>query len=295
MALIYKTKGRAREYSPLALNIYDSCDYFCKYCFAPAIMRKFDGNKPPALRWSSGKPKPREGILARLETEARKFSRAEQVLLCFLGDPYCRADVEYRTTRRILEILLGNQVTVAILTKGGKSCLRDLDLFKEFERIKIGATLTFLDDRDSLSWEPQAALPNDRIETLRTLKENGIQTWASLEPVIDIEQSLKIIDETHEFIDHYKVGKLNHYRSGIDWMDFGVKAIEKLNKYHKKFYIKKDLALFIPPGMLTREQTDMDYLVLSGVSKQLNLLAAGMPGEQSQTIKRVSLKGDISR
>jgi len=247
----------------LALNVYDSCDHHCRYCYVPGILRKF-GAIPEI-------PRPRKLILEKLEKEAPRFSNGNQVLLCFLGDPYCRADLEHQATRKVLQILLRNRVTIAILTKGGKRCLRDLDLFKGFGKIKIGATLTFLDDTDSSSWEPQAALPRDRIETLRILKENGIQTWASLEPVIDTEQTLKLIDKTHEFTDHYKVGKLNHYRSGIDWTDFGIKAIEKLNKHRKKFYVKNDLAPFIPGGMLTREQTDMDYLALSGASKQLEL------------------------
>jgi len=263
MAIIYKPKGRAREFSPLALNVYDSCDYHCRYCYVPKILERF-GTIPKT-------PRPRKLVLEKLEKEAPRFSNDKQVLLCFLGDPYCQADLEYQATRKILEILLRNQVTIAILTKAGKRCLRDLDLFKGFEKIKIGATLTFLDDNDSSLWEPQAALPRDRIETLRTLKENGIQTWASLEPVIDTEQTLKLIDKTHEFTDHYKVGKLNHYPSGINWTDFGIKAIERLNRYHKEFYVKNDLALFIPEGMLTSQQRDMDYLALSGTPRQLEL------------------------
>ncbi|GAI23325.1 unnamed protein product [marine sediment metagenome] len=152
MKTIYEPRGRAREYSPLALNVYNKCDHNCKYCYVPIIQKKY-GHAP-----SSGKVYPRHNIVTELRKEAYKYSFGKQVLLCFMGDPYCRADVGYETTRSILEILLKNQVTVAILTKGGKRCLRDLDLFKQFDVVKVGTTLTFVNDTDSFDWEPCAYL-----------------------------------------------------------------------------------------------------------------------------------------
>lgn len=259
MKTIYEPRGRAREYSPLALNVYNQCDHHCRYCYIPIIQKKYGHGIP-----SSSRVYPRQNILAELRKEAKRYSFGKQVLLCFMGDPYCRADVEYKTTRNALGILLKNQVTVAILTKGGKRCLRDLDLFRQFDVVKVGATLTLVNDTDSLKWEPYAALPKDRMETLKKLKENGIKTWVSFEPVIDVKQTLQLIDMTHEFIDQYKVGKLNHYDSHIDWRDFGIKAIQKLNSYGKKFYVKKDLAAYIPRRKLTEEQMDMDYLAIRG-------------------------------
>ena len=261
MGMIYEPRGRAREYSPLALNVYNQCDHRCTYCYVKIIQKKFRHGIP-----SSNKVYPRQDILTKVREDAKKYSLGKQVLLCFMGDPYCRADVEYKTTRDVLEILLENQVTVAILTKGGKRCLRDLDLFKQFDAIKVGATLTLTNDIDSRGWEPYAALPKDRVETLKKLKENGIKTWVSFEPVINVKQTLHLIDVTHEFVDQYKVGKLNHYNINIDWRDFGIKAIEKLNSYGKKFYMKKDLAAYIPQGKLTEEQMDMDYLAIGGKS-----------------------------
>ena len=40
MNVIYEPKGRAREYSPLACNLYMGCTHGCKYCYAPACMHK---------------------------------------------------------------------------------------------------------------------------------------------------------------------------------------------------------------------------------------------------------------
>jgi len=258
MITIYTPRGRAREYSPLALNIYNKCDHNCSYCYLPLIQKRW-GNTPVNIE-----PFPRRNLLENLRREAKKYSFGKQVLMCFSGDPYCRADVKYEITRNVLEILLENNVTTAILTKGGKRCLRDIGLFQEFKAIKIGATLTFIEEKDSRHWEKNASLPEDRFKTLEKLKEMGIMTWVSLEPVIDPEQTLKIIDRTHKFVDQYKIGKLNHFSNDINWRNFGLKAIDKLNKYGKKFYVKNDLARFIPVDKMTMEQRYEDYLAIEG-------------------------------
>ena len=108
------------------------------------------------------------------------------------------------------------KVPVAVLSKGGKKMLRDLDIFKEFgDRITVGATLTFLDDKKSKEWEPYASTPSERLETLKILHENGIKTFASFEPTIEPEESLALIHRTLEdnSVDYYKIGKINNYRS----------------------------------------------------------------------------------
>ena len=258
MITIYEPRGRAREYSPLALNIYNKCDHHCKYCYVPVIQKKW-GNVSINIE-----PFPRRNLLENLRRDAKRYSFGAQVLLCFSGDPYCRAEEKYKITRNVLTTLLENNVTTAILTKGGKRCLRDLDLFKEFKAIKVGATLTFTRYEDSKKWEKDASLPEDRFKTLEKLKKIGIMTWVSLEPVIDPEQTLKIIDRTHSFVDQYKVGKLNYFDNNTNWGNFAIRAISKLNKYGKKFYIKNDLAEYVATGRMTKEQRDADYLAIKG-------------------------------
>jgi DNA repair photolyase len=253
MKLIYEPSGKAREYSPLALNVYTGgCDHQCDYCYCRFAQR---GNWGPTAR-------PR--ILTGLKSDAQQASR--QILLSFISDPYCLAETTHRNTRKALDILGNAGCSVAILTKGGSRCLDDLTLFKSWPggRVKVGASLTCSNDSDSLKHEPGAALPKERLETLRTLHKAGIQTWASFEPVLDTRQSLELLEASLPFVDIYKVGKLNHdSRSKLsDWKSFGMAATEMLRKAGKVFYIKHDLQLFMPCAYLSEQERDTETVTL---------------------------------
>jgi DNA repair photolyase len=263
--LIYEPKGKAREYSPLALNIYNGCDHGCTYCYVPEF-KKF--NK----KYKHSEVSMRPNFLEILRQEAKKHYESDKpVLLSFTCDPYCKANDELQITRQTLEILLENKIPVSILTKGGLRALQDIEIFKKFkDHIQVGATLTFDNDNDSLKYEPNAALPHERIKMLKILNANNIKTWVSIEPVIFPEQSVKLIEKTLNFVDHYKIGKLNHHpeiEKDINWYEFLLYIVVLLVKNDKDFYIKKDLAKFKKDFFLSEYQTNMDYLNLKPFKK----------------------------
>jgi DNA repair photolyase len=175
-----------------------------------------------------------------------------QVLLSFATDPYCIYDVRELNTRRALELLLNSGTPVSILSKGGIRILRDMDLFMEFgEKIAVGQTLTLSRPLELFEYEPGAAGFKERIETFRKLKEAGVGTWASLEPVISPAESLICVEAClkEELVDVYKVGKLNHWfpelEKSIDWRGFLEDVLELFAKYgHTGYYIKSGLAAF---------------------------------------------------
>lgn len=255
MSKIYEPAGRAREYSPLALNIYQGCTHGCKYCYVPPMMKRFN----PSYEQSDCKPSLN---VFELEKSAKKFEGCgKQILLSFTGDPYCGVHPE--TTREALEILNKYNHHVAILTKGGNRILEDIDIFKKFgDRIKIGATLTFYNEEDSKEWEPGAASPEERVSSLKKIASEGITTWASFEPVVSPSQSLRLLDEVSDFIDHVKIGKLNHHKvaSTINWTRFLFDAVRICREKKMKFYIKKDLQVYNKGVYLSGEEINEDFL-----------------------------------
>ena len=239
MTVIYTPKGRAREYSPKALNIYMSCTHGCKYCYAPSIKRT-------TIEQYTAKPWPRANIVEQLDRELAKGDvPKEQVLLSFIGDVYCETMDNNKATRDCLEVLSQYKVPVAVLTKGGSRALKDIDVFKTFgEHIQVGATLTFASKNDSLNWEPGAATPKDRCNMLQTLHNEGIKTFVSMEPTIDPKQTIGLIKYTLDYVDVYKIGKINNYKGidkTIDWTAFLNEAVDILRSEGKRFYVKHDL------------------------------------------------------
>lgn len=251
MSLIYEPKGKAREYSPLALNVYSGgCDHACRYCYCSGIMRGAWGATPRARN------------LAGLSKEAAGASR--QILLSFIGDPYCAAEKTHRKTREALAVLRSAGCSVAILTKGGRRCLDDLPLFSAWPggRIKVGATLTFNSSALSRKWEPGAADPGDRVGALAELHQAGVKTWASIEPVIVASESLAIIEASLPHVDGYKVGKLNHQTNNTDWAAFGKAAVDMIRASGKALYVKHDLQPYLPAGYLSESECSMESLTL---------------------------------
>ncbi|HUS50082.1 MAG TPA: radical SAM protein, partial [Candidatus Paceibacterota bacterium] len=237
MSVIYTPKGKAREYSPYACNLYMGCNHGCKYCYAPSI--RFKKREDYLI------PVPRRNIIKEFKEDCKKLKNFDsQVLFCFISDPYNIKEKDLMITRECLNIALENKIPISILTKSNL-VLRDLDIIKNFGRnIKIGTTLTFNNKKDSLSWEPEASLPDDRIEILKICMENNIKTWASFEPVIIPDQSIDMILKSLPYVDVYKIGKLNNFQGldkNIDWVDFLEKSVEILRENKKPFYVKKDL------------------------------------------------------
>jgi DNA repair photolyase len=236
--IIYEPKGKAREYCALAANLYTGCNHGCNYCYVPPIIRKTATEFKAAV--------PRKDVLKQLQREAPKY-KGQEVHLCFTCDPYQGIEWKYQITRRAIQILHAAGVAVRILTRGGTRAVRDFDLLEAHPELSAyGATLTFNNETDSRKYEPGAMPPHDRINSLGIAHSMGIKTWVSIEPVIDPEQSLEMIRLSADFVDEFKVGKLNHIDNDTDWADFGYRAIGLLRSSGCKYYIKNDLLAYLP-------------------------------------------------
>lgn len=239
MAIIYEPRGKAREYSPLACNLYSGCEHGCIYCWAPDILHK---NKSDFL-----KAKPRFNILKNLEKDCQKWEGPkEKVLLCFTCDPYQPIEDQFHLTQKAIYMLNMYEFPVQILTKGGLRAIKDFDLLAKNPANAFSVTLTHDNPDISKQWEPKATSPNERIESLKQAHNMGIKTWVSFEPVIDPEAVYRLIEITHNFVDLYKVGKMNYHpiSKTINWRKFRIKIESLLHSLNKDFYIKKDLAAY---------------------------------------------------
>lgn len=240
---IYAPAGQAGEYAPLASNPYRGCGHGCAYCYVPLV------TKQPRPEFDKGAVL-RAKFMAGIKREAPLYQQAgirEQVMLSFTSDPYHLGDTA--PTRETLEVLIAHNLGICTLTKGGTRALRDIALFRP-DRDSFASTMTSLDDGFSQKWERNAALPGDRMAALKAFHDAGIFTWVSLEPTLDVESSLAVVEATHGFVDLYKVGRVNYLpmTKTTDWRDYTLRMVDLLNRLGAKHYIKKDLQPFLPDG-----------------------------------------------
>lgn len=243
--VIYETKGKAREYCELAANLYRGCSHGCIYCYAPSATYRqredFYNNVTP-----------RSNILKQLDKDAAELQRSGEtrsVLLSFTSDPYQKLDVKEKLTRNAIKILHSHNLKVTILTKAGRRSERDFDLLSSRPELSLyGATLVFSDESLRQEIEPGAAPTKERIQSLEIAHDEfKIPTWASFEPVWTAEQSLELMKEAMDYIDIFKIGKLNYnpQSKNVDWKQFAHDAIKLMKDNNKNYYIKKDLRKFL--------------------------------------------------
>lgn len=235
-SVIYETKGRAREFNELAINLFTGCGHQCIYCYGADVMHTDKSS------WENC-PKPRVNEQDILNSAKMWKQRGEtrRVLLCFVTDPYQPIEAETQLTHHAISILHEHGFYVHILTKGGKRSMRDFDLLSDKDA--YATTLTCINPEDSLRWEPYAALPDERIDALKEAHRRGIETWVSFEPVIYPRDTVALLNRTFPFVGHYKVGTMNYHPHGksINWREYGFSMKRIMDAMGIKYYFKKDL------------------------------------------------------
>jgi len=162
------------------INPYVGCVHGCVYCYA-RFMKRFTNHSEPWGAFLDAKINGPQ--LLRRQLERRRTPLEGTVLLSSVTDPYLPAERKYRLTRRILEVLLDFQVSVAILTKSDL-VLRDLDLLIQFDDCRVGLSVSTPDDEISRLFERTVAPPSRRIRALRRLRENGVPNWVFASPYL---------------------------------------------------------------------------------------------------------------
>ena len=234
--VIYETRGRAREFNELAINLFTGCGHQCIYCYGADVTHQTKDK-------FNFCPKPRVTV-EEIRHSAHKLAQTgetRRVLLCFVTDPYQPVEAETQLTRKAILALHAEGFGVHILTKAGERSTRDFDLLTSKDA--YATTLTLVRPSISKEWEPNAALPGERVAALRAAHEQGIETWVSLEQVISPAAVHQLLAMTKDFVGHYKVGTMNYHPHGnaIDWYAFGWGMKKMMDRAGVRYYFKRDL------------------------------------------------------
>lgn len=222
--LIYQPKGKAREYSPWACNLYNGCSHRCAYCY----------NRKGNRAWLLGKNDvtPKSGASVELFTKEllrykdRIIEDGKGLFFSFVSDPFLRETIDL--TLACAKVSIDNGVKVVFLSK----VVPESDFFIEHkDMVKVGFTLTGMD-----RLEPYASSNDCRVREIEFLESNGVRTWASIEPVIDLYRSLEMIKMAYAAgCREFKIGLLSGRK---EYTQIGVM---KLVDYVKETYTDCDL------------------------------------------------------
>lgn len=236
---LYTPKGSAREYAAVGCNFYTGCPHNCSYCYLKrGVLSKQLGGTDVQLKKCFANE---EDALLKFKNECDKYIdhlRVVGIFFSFSTDPMLKETS--LLTMKAAMIANNLDIPVMILTKCAdvpfsvNLLINSICMMKR-HLISFGFTLTGRDDM-----EPGASPNEDRIDAMRRLKKLGFKTWASIEPIIDFDSSLSVIEKSIRWCDHYKIG----LRSGVskDYYDLDELTRFVCDVNHEVLVVKRDYA-----------------------------------------------------
>jgi len=185
--VLSKTSGYIAEAGfTHSLSPARNCTFACTYCYVPT-MRIYGGLKPEDWkRWGQFTTF-KSNSAELLERELRPGQR---IYCSPLVDPYQPAERSEEIMPRILDALAESPPRVFTIQTRGPLILRDLDRLKILaSRTTLRVSFSITTNRDEIRrlYEPQCASIEERLDTVRALSAAGVETYATLAPLLPCE------------------------------------------------------------------------------------------------------------
>lgn len=226
----YLTKSNLPA-SDYVINPYVGCPHGCKYCYA-SFMKRFTGHKEEWGTFIDIKQCDKKINLKKIENK--------RVFLSSVTDCYNQFEEKYKLTREILKQLVSIDCELNISTKS-KLILRDLDLLKQMKNLTVSMSINTLDENFKNDMDNASSI-SERLETLKELHENGINTVLFMSPIFPYITDFKaIIEVSKDFIDEYWFENLNlrgSYKQTI--LDYIESKYPKLVHKYDEIYNKNN-------------------------------------------------------
>lgn len=220
---LYTPGGAAREYAAVGCNFYRGCPFMCTYCYnRKGITSKINGLPYGVLEDCftnvSRRPKKYQHMSATdyafmvFKNEVEKWYDhllEHGIFFSFSTDPLCPEACDLTVKAALYAAEKG--IDVKILTKNARRISSIITPFLDDnikKHIAIGFTLT---GRDEV--EPFAAPNEERIYVMYVLHNMGINTFASIEPIVDFDSSFKMIEKTINICDQYMIGLMSNRKA----------------------------------------------------------------------------------
>lgn len=167
-----------------SINPYRGCEHGCIYCFARPS-HAYLGLSPGLDFETQLIARPDAPKLLALEL-AKPSYLPDVIAIGTNTDPYQPIERDRGIMRACLEVLAEHQHPVAIVTKG-TLIERDIDILAPMSALgllRVGISVTTLDNTVSRAMEPRVPLPGRRLKTIERLTGAGIPVRLMASPII---------------------------------------------------------------------------------------------------------------
>ncbi len=182
-AILTPASGFIKAYK-FTLNPYSGCGFACDYCYA----RFFTYTPDDRDSWGEWvHVKANAASLIERATTARqhhlRLEPSDAIYMSSVTDPYQPLEAKLGFTRSILESLLPMQPRLTVQTRS-PIATRDIDLFQQFERIRVNYSVPTDSEEVRLRYEPHAPSIKARLKAAETIAAAGVPIGISISPML---------------------------------------------------------------------------------------------------------------
>lgn len=229
---IYQPTGKAAEYSEWACNFYTGCSTNCDYCYCKrGVMSAVWSSTPQLKKCFNGNES--EALSTFLEEMLKNKSELQKngLFFSFTTDPLLFETMAL--TFWSLYLCENKRIPAYVLTKQAKfvESVKNWGLDKAL--VYFGFTLTGMDEQERNA--PSTAL---RIEAMEKLHKMGFKTFASIEPVIDLQNALAAIKAAQPYCNLFKIGLLSGKKFDKNKLLDFMYSVHQLTEYKTPIYWK---------------------------------------------------------
>jgi DNA repair photolyase len=177
-SVLTKASGFMSDYD-YTLNPYSGCSYGCTYCYAAFFARDAVKQKT----WGQWVEAKANAVI--LISNMRRDLAGAKVYMSSVTDPYQPIERRLGLVRDILTELAHRKVRLVVQTRS-PLVVRDIDLFAQFEHVRVNMTVTTDDRAVQQAFEPHCPTNSRRLGAIAKVQAAGIPCSITMTPLLPI-------------------------------------------------------------------------------------------------------------
>lgn len=182
-SILSKASGYISSFD-YTLNPYAGCAFGCTYCYA-AFFAPTDSHMQDWGRWVEIK----ENALDLLKKRRKRPLIDKTIYISSVTDPYQPVERKLELTRALLTELLEHHRAHIVIQTRSPLVTRDIDLLRQFERVRVNITVTTDDEVIRKVFEPTCVPNPQRIDAIREIASAGIPAAVTLTPLLPVRDA----------------------------------------------------------------------------------------------------------